>query len=482
VRSPGEMASASDNEASDARHRVTRRSWVVPDAGTFDMAYSYMANDAVATVTYPGGNAGGLGEVVTYGYVSSTGEVESVSGTDNYVIDTDYHAAGMVTDMTHLSSGVANQMLRRNIYSPSTLNLSWTEAKLTSSGTWNISQHGYTYDAWDRVASAMDRYNAYQYQCYTYDRYNRLKTAFTTGDVACGAYNSAVGADPFNHTYAYNTIGNLTSMTGVGSYTYDPAHKHQANAAGSHTFSYDFAGNMTSRTIAGQATQNLVWDESSRLETITQGTTTTGFLYDADGNRVARRDNGVTTVMIDNTFEWSSAGGLVSYYSHAGQVIAMRNTAGLQWMFGDHLGSASTVRTPAGVNIRQRYLPFGRLRGAATLPTEYGFTGQRLDPSGLMDYNARQYDPVLGRFTSPDTIIPDAADPQAFNRYSYVNNNPVNFTDPTGHCASATTPSSGQARGWSVGGCPSSLALETSPADSQGPLSRAIGATEGDPV
>jgi YD repeat-containing protein len=85
-----------------------------------------------------------------------------------------------------------------------------------------------------------------------------------------------------------------------------PTHKHQATGAGSNTFSYDVAGNMTSRTIAGQATQNLVWDESSRLETLTQGTTTTGFLYDADGSRVARRDSGVTTVMIDNTFEWSS--------------------------------------------------------------------------------------------------------------------------------------------------------------------------------
>ncbi len=111
----------------------------------------------------------------------------------------------------------------------------------------------------------------------------------------------------------------------------------------------------------------------------------------------------------------------------------MRNAAGLHWMFGDHLGSSSTVRTPAGTNVRQRYLPFGPVRGAAGLPTEYGFTGQRLDPSGLMDYNARQYDPVLGRFTSPDTIIPDSGDPQSFNRYSYVNNNPVNFTDPSGH-------------------------------------------------
>jgi hypothetical protein len=73
----------------------------------------------------------------------------------------------------------------------------------------------------------------------------------------------------------------------------------------------------------------------------------------------------VTTVMVDNTFEWSSAGGLVSYYSHAGHVIAMRNTTGVHWLFGDHLGSNSTVRTPAGTNIRQRYLPFGRLRVAS---------------------------------------------------------------------------------------------------------------------
>jgi RHS repeat-associated protein len=137
--------------------------------------------------------------------------------------------------------------------------------------------------------------------------------------------------------------------------------------------------------------------------------------------------------MIDDTFEWSPAGGLVSYYSHAGQVIAMRNATGLHWMFGDQLGSNSTVRTPAGTNLRQRYQPYGRLRGAATLPTEYGYTGQRLDPTGLMDYNARQYDPLLGRFTSPDTIIPDPADPQAFNRYTYVNNNPVNMVDPSGH-------------------------------------------------
>lgn len=46
---------------------------------------------------------------------------------------------------------------------------------------------------------------------------------------------------------------------------------------------------------------------------------------------------------------------------------------------------------------------------------------------------ARWYDPAIGRFISPDTIVPDPANPQSFNRYSYVNNRPLNFTDPSGH-------------------------------------------------
>lgn len=50
-----------------------------------------------------------------------------------------------------------------------------------------------------------------------------------------------------------------------------------------------------------------------------------------------------------------------------------------------------------------------------------------------MDYKARFYSPKLGRFIQPDTIVPGAGNPQNFNRYSYVNNNPINFIDPTGH-------------------------------------------------
>jgi len=51
-----------------------------------------------------------------------------------------------------------------------------------------------------------------------------------------------------------------------------------------------------------------------------------------------------------------------------------------------------------------------------------------------MDYKARFYSPMLGRFLQPDSLIPDPANPQAWNRYSYVANNPVNLNDPSGHC------------------------------------------------
>jgi RHS repeat-associated protein len=65
--------------------------------------------------------------------------------------------------------------------------------------------------------------------------------------------------------------------------------------------------------------------------------------------------------------------------------------------------------------------------------TDVGFTGQRLDEStGLMFYQARYYDPLTARFISADTIVPDPGNPQDFNRYTYVRNNPLGYTDPTG--------------------------------------------------
>ena len=75
--------------------------------------------------------------------------------------------------------------------------------------------------------------------------------------------------------------------------------------------------------------------------------------------------------------------------------------------------------------------------------TDLSYTGQRDLGMGLLDYHARFYSPVLGRFSQPDSLIPDASNPQAWNRYSYVSNRPVNLNDPTGHMQSSDEKSGG---------------------------------------
>ncbi len=125
------------------------------------------------------------------------------------------------------------------------------------------------------------------------------------------------------------------------------------------------------------------------------------------------------------------------YYYFGGQRIAMRQGGVVYYLHGDHLGSTSVASNGAGVaHARRWYHPYGSQRAAAgDLPTDLRFTGQREDAGfGLYDYHARFYDPALGRFISADTIVPDPANPQDFNRYAYVRNNPLKYVDPSGHC------------------------------------------------
>jgi RHS repeat-associated protein len=83
----------------------------------------------------------------------------------------------------------------------------------------------------------------------------------------------------------------------------------------------------------------------------------------------------------------------------------------------------------------ERYAPWGTARDAsqqAAVP--YRYTGQREEAAlGLYDYGARWYDPAVGRFIQADTIVPQPGNPQSLNRYSYTLNNPMRYTDPTGH-------------------------------------------------
>ena len=116
------------------------------------------------------------------------------------------------------------------------------------------------------------------------------------------------------------------------------------------------------------------------------------------------------------------------------QRVAMRQGGVFTYLHGDHLGSASLATDVSGAKVsEQRYLPYGGTR-SGSMPTDRQYTGQRREASlGFYDYVARQFDPALGIFLQADTIIPDPANPQSLNRYSYTLGNPLRYTDPSGH-------------------------------------------------
>jgi RHS repeat-associated protein len=146
--------------------------------------------------------------------------------------------------------------------------------------------------------------------------------------------------------------------------------------------------------------------------------------------------NGVTTQFVGSHVEWqSSTTDMVRYY-YAGSVrVAMRTgDDGLVWLVGDHLGSTSIAVTDAsGATERQGYKAWGETR-FGSLPTKYQYTGLRNEPElGMYYYGARWYDTYLNRWAQPDSIIPDNYNPLDWDRYSYVQNNPLKYTDPSGH-------------------------------------------------
>jgi len=163
------------------------------------------------------------------------------------------------------------------------------------------------------------------------------------------------------------------------------------------------------------------------------------FTYDGDSNRVksviTTNIGTTTTYFVGNYYEVSGST-ITKYYYASAQRIAMRTGGTLNFIIGDHLGSTSLTTDANGVVVSEmKYKAWGEERySSGNSSTNYTYTGQYSYASdfGLMYYGARWYDDTLGRFSSADTIIPGTGNPQAWDRYAYVHNNPLAYTDPTG--------------------------------------------------
>ena len=312
------------------------------------------------------------------------------------------------------------------------------------------------YDNNANITQMTDWRNLSQRECYKYDVTDRLTHAYTTGNDCVSA--DGTGADSYDHTYSYDAIGNLKSRTPVGAYTYSAgtAGPHAVTStSGGDSFGYDGNGDMTARHLAGEPAQTLGYSYDRRLMTVTSSAGTTSFAYDVDGNRVLRDDGTTTTVYLPHGFEHSTvnttgARTARKTTSVAGRAIGTQDSFFAnpvpKWLYTNHQGSVAASYDPAtGVVDRNRYDPWGAERTTAVSGTDVGYTGQRNDNStGLMYYGARYYDPTIGRFNQTDTIVPNPAEPEDLNRYSYVRNNPVNLTDPTGNYCIVAGPRKGE--------------------------------------
>ncbi|KAA3644794.1 MAG: hypothetical protein DWQ07_15420 [Chloroflexi bacterium] len=287
-----------------------------------------------------------------------------------------------------------------------------------------------------------------------------------TSDERNELYNSGSGlAYPFGDVPTETPAPPLEPDWVAHEYSYDANHPHAVSqivrnkgeaTEYTDTFTYDDNGNMTCRYEDGE-----YWKQSynaeNRLNKIElmdsscAGTVqeTWTFYYDGNGSRIKETHNDGTTTTTNlflGPLTVNDAGGVneeeTRYYSIAGQRVALLVDAGganeeLNYLLTDHLGSVVAVLDDTGTVVSdERYLPFGSSRGdlGGISETDFSYTGQRGLPStGLMDYNARWYSPSLGRFTQPDSIVPNFFNPQSLNRYSYTYNNPIIYTDPTGH-------------------------------------------------
>jgi RHS repeat-associated protein len=274
-------------------------------------------------------------------------------------------------------------------------------------------------------------------ESFTYDSLDRLSTV----------------AGPAPKSYAYSEIGNITSKSDVGSYTYPASGKvHAVSSVAGQSWTYDANGNLLA-----SGTRTLTWTSFNMPATAQVGASSYSWAYDADFRRVKFVSPTETTLYLASgdklLVERVTSGGVTEerhqIYAN-GLPVAQYTTrtagaAETRFLYRDQLGSATLVASEAGGVTEtlaydaqgKRRFPNGTDDTAGTLTgtaTDRGYTGhEHLDPLGLIHMNGRLYDPRVGRFISADPRGVIVKNPQSWNRYSYVLNNPNRYTDPTGY-------------------------------------------------
>ncbi|UOG36276.1 hypothetical protein MAL01_19415 (plasmid) [Leptospira noguchii] len=273
----------------------------------------------------------------------------------------------------------------------------------------------------------------------------------------------------FQQSFEYSKNGNLSSkrfhdpasgnVQDEWSYQYT---NHQVTnidssrtGADALTLQYDANGNLTrQRDNVKDLTKRISVDSQDRITQIQDGNNAIlgSYWYDESGFRIRKsslepKNNVFSNVEIlyPSKFfglEFIESENVITsvnnVYLNGVRIAALNEAGALAYYLTDQVDSVSTVLDDEGNTLSlMQYLPYGETfvqRGDLNFSPK--FNSQELDrESGFYFFNARYYDPGIGRFTSADTIIDGEFDTQGWNRFSYVKGNPIGAKDPTGHLA-----------------------------------------------
>jgi RHS repeat-associated protein len=273
-------------------------------------------------------------------------------------------------------------------------------------------------------------------QQFTYDVLNRIATAGTV---------STTGTNCWGEQYSYDNWGNLLSIAGITpQYTGCSQESGFTNTMTANNqiagFCYDAAGNLLAQSPSPCTSPTYTYNAENQL-TSTAGVT---YTYDGEGKRV-EKSNGklywydTSGNVLDETGTTGSF--TYEYIFLGGKRIARRDSSGnVDYYFADHLGTARVVTNATGTVPPlddSDFYPFGGQRAVlSSSGNTYKFTGKERDSeSGLDHFQFRNYSSQYGRWMIPDPagmMAVDLQNPQTLNRYAYVRNNPLSFTDPLG--------------------------------------------------
>jgi RHS repeat-associated protein len=266
--------------------------------------------------------------------------------------------------------------------------------------------YDYSYDAAGRLATVQA--NGSTIEQYSYDANGNRTSATVDGASANGSYDAQDRLTQYGSTsYTYTPDGALLSATTDGQTT---------------TYTYDVQGNLLGVTLPDSTSISYLVDGSNRrVGKRVNGTLVQGFLYGDSLNPVAELDGSNAVV---SRFVYASRTNVPDYMLRGGTTYRI---------ISDQRGSVRLVAHATTGDIVQRidYDAFGRVTQDTNPGFQpFGFAGGLYDPdTGLVRFGARDYDARTGRWTSKDPLLFAGGDT---NLYAYVQNDPVNWLDPTG--------------------------------------------------